>query len=231
LAGAAFMYDWNFKQGMQEFNKALALSPDWADTHREYAILLRILGKPEEAIAEAKKALETDPFSPSIRASVGWQYYYARRCDEAIDQFELTLQMDSGFLAAHEGLVKCYQHKGMEAEAIQQLTNELRLASADDLADQLKKIYQNSGYESAMRFLYRSKLQQYYEAAKETYIPPLIFANLYSLLDDKDEAFRWLEKAYEERSSQLTDLKVDPDYDNIRSDPRFMALVNKIGLP
>ena len=231
LAAATFFYDWKFAEGIQQYQRALELSPESAETHREYAIFLRVLGRSDESIAEAKKALEADPFSASIRASLAWQYYYAHRWDEAINQFKVSLQMDPSFLAAHEGLVKCYQQKQMENEAIEELITEMRLAGADDLAGQIRSNYQTTGYGGAVRGLYLAKLHQYQQGAKETYVPPLVFANLYSLLDEKDQAFEWLEKAYQERSSKLTDLKLDPDYDNIRSDPRFSALVKKIGLP
>jgi len=231
LAAATFFYDWKFAEGVQQYQRALELSPESAETHREYAIFLRVLGRSDESIAEAKKALEADPFSATIRASLAWQYYYAHRWDEAINQFKVTLQMDPSFLAAHEGLVKCYQQKQMENEAIEELITEMRFAGADDLAGQIRSTYQSTGYGGAVRGLYLTKLHQYQQGAKETYVPPLVFANLYSLLDEKDQAFEWLEKAYQERSSKLTDLKLDPDYDNIRSDPRFSALVKKIGLP
>jgi hypothetical protein len=139
--------------------------------------------------------------------------------------------MDSSFLAAHEGLVKCYQQKRMEKEAIGELIIEMRIAGGNDLAEQIDRTYRRLGYEGAIRALYLTKLDQYQQAAKEMYVSPLIFADLYSLLDDKDEAFKWLDKAYQEHQSKLTDLKLDPDYDNIRGDSRFTLLVNKIGLP
>ena len=231
IAGSTFFYDWNFQKGIQEFQRAFELSPEAADTHREYAILLRTLGRVDEAIAEAKQALDRDPFSASIRASLGWQYYFARRWDEAINQFKVVLQMNPDFLPAHEGLVKCYQQKQMYKEAIDQLIAEMRSAKADDLAQLIRNRYQSSGYEGAIRSIYLTKLQQYHQAAEQIYISPLVFANLYSLLDEKDAALEWLEKAYQERATKLLELKIDPDYDNIRSDPRYTALLKKIALP
>ena len=82
-----------------------------------------------------------------------------------------------------------------------------------------------------LRKLYLTKLKQFHQVADKTYISPMVFADLYSLLGEKDEAFKWMDKAYQERSSKLLDLKLDPDYDNLQSDPRFAALVSKIGLP
>jgi len=231
LAAATFFYDWDFNHGMEQMKRAVELSPEWPDAHREYGVFLRVLGRPEESTNQAKQALEGDPFSAGMRASLAWAYYYAHQWDEAINHFKVTLQMDSNFLAAHEGLAKCYQQKKMEKEAIEHFISEMRAGGADQLAEQIESTYQSMGYGGAVRALYLTKLQQYQQLAKEAYVSPLFFADLYALLDEKDEAFKYLEEAYQERQSKLTDLKLDPDYDNIRSDPRFAALVKKIGLP
>jgi eukaryotic-like serine/threonine-protein kinase len=231
IAATTFFYDWKFREGLRQAQSALEKNPQWADDFREYAIYLRVFGRTSEAIVQAKKALELDPFSASMRASLAWEYYYAHQWDEAINQFKVTLQMEPSFLIAHEGLAKCYQQKKMGKEAIQQFVSEMRASGADQLAEQIESTYQSMGYEGAIRALYLTKLQQYQQLAKEAYVSPLFFADLYALLGEKDEAFKYLEEAYQERQSKLTDLKLDPDYDNIRSDPRFAALVKRIGLP
>ena len=231
LAVAGLFYDWNWPEAEKGFKRVLEQMPSWSDAHREYSVYLRTMGKTDEAIAEARKARELDPLSVSLSASLGWAYFYAHRWDEAIAQFKQTLEMDPQFLAAHEGLAKCYQQKGMQREAFQEIEEEFRLAGDTESADVLESTYQRVGYEAALRTLYLDRLEQYKGAAKTMYISPLVFATLYALLDEKDEAFSWLEKAYQERSSKLTDLKIDPDFDNLRGDPRFASLVNRIGLP
>jgi tetratricopeptide (TPR) repeat protein len=108
------------------------------------AVFLRVLGRIDEAIAEAKKGPKGDPFSPSMRASLAWPYYYAHRWDDAINNFKITLQMDGNFVPAHEGLAKCYPQKKMEKEAIQQFITEMRIAGADQLAEQIESTYQST---------------------------------------------------------------------------------------
>jgi hypothetical protein len=104
-------------------------------------------------------------------------------------------------------------------------------ADAQDVAEMLRQEYKRAGYRNAMRKLYRLKLDQFRQAAKTEYVSPFLLANLYALLGDRDQTFAWLEKSYAERSSKLTDLKVDPDFDGIRSDPRFADITRRIGLP
>jgi eukaryotic-like serine/threonine-protein kinase len=231
LGATSFFYDWNFAEGIAQFRKALQLNPGWADGHREYSVALRVLGRSDESIAEARQAREADPFSVSMSSSLAWAYYYAHRWDDAIAQFKRTLGMDPQFLPAHEGLFKCFQQKNMERDAVEQLVAEMDSAGADDMAGLIQNEYRSTGYQGMLRTLYLTKLKQFQQVAGKTYISPIVFADLYSLLGEKDEAFKWLEKAYQERSSKLIDLKLDPDFDNLHSDPRFVALVSKIGLP
>jgi eukaryotic-like serine/threonine-protein kinase len=231
LGATSFFYDWKFEEGIGQFRKALQLNPGWADGHREYSVALRVLGRPDESIAEARQAREADPFSVSMSSSLAWAYYYAHRWDDAIAQFKSTLGMDPQFLPAHEGLFKCFQQRNMETDAVQQLVAEMEAAGADDMAELIQNEYRSMGYQGMLRKLYLTKLKQFHQVADKTYISPMVFADIYSLLGEKDEAFQWLEKAYRERSSKLIDLKLDPDYDNLHSDPRFAALVSKIGLP
>jgi tetratricopeptide (TPR) repeat protein len=167
----------------------------------------------------------------SLISALGRTYFYAHRWDDAITQFRQALERDAQYLSAHEGLVKCYQEKGMQREAIAELETELRIAGDSENSEAVRATYQKSGYSAALRNLYLSRLNQYRIAASAMYISPLIVADLYTLLDDNNEAFKWLDKAYEERSSKLTDLKIDPDFDNLHSDPRFAKLASRIGLP
>jgi tetratricopeptide (TPR) repeat protein len=189
------------------------------------------MGRIDEAITESKQARLQSPLSVSLISALGWTYFYAHRWDDAIAQFQQALERDAQYLSAHEGLVKCYQQKGMQREAITELETELRIAGDNENAQAVRAKYESKGYEATLRDFYGSRLEQYLTAARATYISPLIVADLYALLDKKDEAFNWLEKAYEEHSSKLTDLKIDPDFDNLHSDPRFLKLASRIGLP
>ena len=231
LGSFDYLLDWNWPRAEKNLKRALELNPGDPGTHRAYSIYLRTMGRMEEAINESKQARLQSPLSVSLISALGWTYYYAHRWDDAITQFRQALERDGQYLSAHEGLVKCYQQKGMQKEAIQQLETELRTADDGELAQAVRNAYDKSGYMAGLRTLYTTRLEQYRYASHAMYVSPLVMADLYSMLDEKDEAFKWLEKAYEERSSKLTDLKIDPDFDNLHSDPRFSALVKKIGLP
>jgi eukaryotic-like serine/threonine-protein kinase len=231
LGSIELYYDWDWSKAEKDLKRELELTPGHSGAHRTYAGYLRIMGRFDEAIEESRRAREQNPLSVSLISALGWTYFYAHRWDDAIAQFRQALERDSQFLGAHEGLVKCYQQKGMQKEAIEELETELRIAYDSELARAVHDAYGKNGYAAALRTLYSARLEQYLYASHAMYVSPLVMADLYSLLNEKDEAFRWLEKAYEERSSKLTDLKVDPDFDSLRSDPRFTALVKKIGLP
>jgi serine/threonine protein kinase/Tfp pilus assembly protein PilF len=231
LASFDHLYAWNWSGAEKNVKRAIELNPGDAGAHREYSGILRTVGRFEQAIVESRQAREQNPLSVSLIASLGWTYFYAHRWDDAIAQFRQALERDSQLLGAHEGLVKCYQQKGLQKDVIQELEIELRIADDGELAQAVRNAYRKNGYAAALRTLYSARLEQYRYASRAMYVSPLVMADLYSLLDEKDEAFRWLEKAYEERSSKLTDLKIDPDFNNLQSDPRFAALIRKIGLP
>jgi serine/threonine protein kinase/Tfp pilus assembly protein PilF len=231
LGSIDYLYDWNWSRAEKNLKRAIELNPGYPGAHRAYSGYLRTMGRLEEAIKESKQAREESPLSVSLISSLGWTYFYAHRWDDANAQFRQALERDAQYLAAHEGLVKCYQQKGMQKEAIAELETELRVADDPELAQALRDAYEKNGYAAALRTLYLARLEQYRKAASAMYISPLIVADLYALLDEKDGAFLWLEKAYEERSSKLTDLKIDPDFDNLHSDPRFAKLAKRIGLP
>jgi eukaryotic-like serine/threonine-protein kinase len=226
-----YLYDWNWPQAEKDLKHALELNPGEVRPHRAYSGYLRIMRQFDGAIAESRQARDQSPLSVSLISALGWTYFYAHRWDEAIAQFRQALERDAQYLSAREGLVKCYQQKGMLNEALEELDTELRSADETVLAEAMRATYEKSGYSAALRTVYLTRIEQYRTAANEIYVSPIVFADLYSLLGQKDEAFNWLEKAYQEHSSKLIDLKVDSDYDNIRSDPRFGALVKKIGLP
>lgn len=231
LGSVDYLYDWNWSQAEKDLKRALELNPGNAGSHRSYSGYLRTMGRLDEAIAESRLAREQNPLSVSLISALGWMYFYAHRWDDAIAQFRQALERDAQYLGAHEGLVKCYQQKGLQKESMQELEAELRISGDEELSRAVHTAYIKNGYPAALRTLYSTRLEQYRYASRAMYVSPLVMADLYALLDEKDEAFSWLQKAFEERSSKLTDLKIDPDFDNLHSDPRFAVLVKKIGLP
>ena len=156
-----------------------------------------------------------------FNTSLRWVFYYAHHYAEAIEPFQTSIAMDPTFLSAQLGLARAYQQNHMEKEAI----------LAWHLASELAKIYASSGYAAAMRMFHSKALELNTDAARDSYVSPMVFAGLQATLGDKDKAFSWLARADTERSSKLLDLKVDPDFDSLRGDPRFTELVRHIGLP
>jgi tetratricopeptide (TPR) repeat protein len=192
---------------------------------------LRSLGRFEEAIEEAKRALELDPFWFETNVGVGATYFWAGRYDEAIEQFKKTIDLDPNYPDVHDFLADAYARKKMFAEAMNEEEEYLKLRGDPEGAKQFRKDSENFGYLKAREFQYQRELDLYLQAVEDQYIPPITIATLYSQLNQKDKAFEWLEKVYEEKSSGLPSIKTSPEFENLRSDPRFSQLMKRVGLP
>jgi pentatricopeptide repeat protein len=227
VASAKLWYTWDWVGAESAFRQALDLSPNDAIAHRRYAWYLITMGRQNEAIAVMHRAQELNPLSPGISRNVGLVFYLARQYDQAIAQFRASLEMDPNFRTAYSGLVYAYLQKGMYAEA---------LAACQQMLDRWGHdpgILWDVGYASAVsgkRDQARQVLAELHERAQHAYVKPLAFAWISIGLDEKDEAFAWLQKAYEDRDPYLTLLNADPVYDSLRSDPRFTALLKRIRL-
>jgi TolB-like protein/DNA-binding winged helix-turn-helix (wHTH) protein/Tfp pilus assembly protein PilF len=231
LGAIAMWYDRDLQAAERIYKLAMELNPNWVPTYRGYAICMRAMGRPDEAIASMKHARDLDPLSVALNASLGWEFYYAHHYPEAIEQFQTSIAMDPTFLFALFGLASAYQQNHMEKETILAWQDYITAAGNPNLASELAKIYASSGYAAAMRMFRLKALEFNTDAARDSYVSPMVFAGLQATLGNKDEAFSWLAQADAERSSKLLDLKVDPDFDSLRGDPRFTELVKHMGLP
>jgi TolB-like protein len=223
--------DWDWPAAEREFRKALEVDPQDVVVRRYYSQLLRILGRWDEAIAEMKRAQELDPVGVETSQGLGATYYQARRYDEAIEQFKKTLELDPRHVRVHQLLAEVYARKGMHKEAIACWQQIFILSGDEEGARMMGEDFEAGGYEEVMRSLYRGVLDSLTESAKHGYVSPVSFAVAHAKLNEKDQAFTWLEKCYAERTGGLPYVKADPDFDNLRSDPRFPALMRRIGLP
>jgi len=223
LALVKATYEWDWAGAEREFKRALELNPNYANGRYFYAFMyLAPMGRHEEAIAEMKRALETDPLSLIINANLGEIYYYARRYDQAIEQGRRTLEIDSDFVVAHNNLKDVYEQKGMFENATAEIE---KLGGAAPL---LQKAYAAAG----ARGYWQKRLELLLDRLKRgEYIGPAIIAKIYAQLGDKDRAFEWLEKAYADRDSDLSYLRVESPYDPLRSDPRFQDLLRRMNFP
>ena len=227
MASAKLWYTWDWVGAESAFRQALALSPNDAVTHRRYAWYLITMGRLQDAIAVMHRAQELNPVSPGISRHVGTVFYFARQYDRAVAQFHATIGMDPTFRAAYSGLVYAYLQQGKYTEALEICQQMLERWGRDPW------ILWDLGYASAVsgqQDRARQVLAELHERAQHAYVRSLAFAWVSIGLDQKDHAFAWLEKAYEEHEPYLTLLHADPVYDGLRADPRFTALTQKIGL-
>jgi eukaryotic-like serine/threonine-protein kinase len=222
LAAIKSTYDWDWAGAEKEFNLAIQLNPNYATAHQRYSLFLPITGRFQEAIAEAQKARDLDPLSLPANENLGDILYLARRYEEAEQQLKKTIELDPNYGVAHSTLSKVYEAKGLHEEA---LNARLRNASPEN-AQAARQVYASAG----IKGVWRDRLNQLLERGKKEYVSPADIALFYARLNEKDEAFKWLDKAMEERSILFNYLVADARFDNIRSDARFPELLRRVGL-
>ncbi len=228
LATIKMEYDWDWKGAEKEFQRALELNPSYATAHQWYAEYLATVGRHDESKAEMKRALELDPLSLIINTGLGWSFFYARQYDQAIKQCRKTLEMEPDFMNAHLCLAQAYLLEGRGEEATLELQKLATLGGAtSEKVSGIRKSYRAEG----LKGLWKWQLENRREESRHKYVSPALFAEAYAQLGEKDLAYRWLEKAYEERDDALSVLKTWPFWDPLRSDPRFQDLVRRVGLP
>ena len=226
----AFIYnwfDWDWAGSEREAKRAIELNPNLGLAHIAYAQLLSHLGRHEEAITEGVRARELDPLSLIINTLNGSNLYQARRYDEADASLRKTLEMDPNFWIAHLFLGKTYLSKKEYPEAIAEFTKAREISGGNSEAISMAGCVWAIAGDAAKA---RAVLNELKALANERYVPSTNLAALYCALGEKDEAIAWLDKAYEDRDIRLNRLKVEPKWDSIRSDPRFVAIVKRMGL-
>jgi TolB-like protein/DNA-binding winged helix-turn-helix (wHTH) protein/Tfp pilus assembly protein PilF len=219
-----FEHDWAAAE--REFQRAIALNSSYVTAHHWYAYCLMAQTRVEEALREIRLAQGLDPLSLIINTDVAELLYCARRFDEAIRQAQKTLEMDTSFPLAHRVLGLAYEQKGMYKESVAELQVQVRLSGRADYAlAELARGYVLTGNRNEAETLLR-ELQALDPQNPGTSIG---LAFLYAALGDKDQAFFWLEKSARERMGIIL-IKVQPYFDSLRSDPRFLAIERRMGL-
>lgn len=228
LGYISFTYDGDWSAAGKHFEQALALNPAYTRGHTFYPFYLSSIGRSEEALEVAKGALDIDPASPAVSHSLAVQLYLARKFDRAIEQAHDTLEMDANFAISYAVLGEVYLSKEMYREGLSALEKYSALSRSGAASLALL------GYSHA-RLGERKESLQMIEAlkaaSKQSFVPALFVALVYAGLEDKDQTFTWLEKAYEERFNRLAYLKVEAFWDPLRSDPRFADLLRRVGIP
>ncbi|MBA7656831.1 hypothetical protein ES703_64758 [subsurface metagenome] len=227
LGFVKFKYDWDWAGAEREFKRAIELDPNYTYAHINYSLCLSEMGRHDEAIKEAKRGLESEPLSLDNNNVLGWALYLARRYDHQIEQLQNLLEIDQNHWIAHNNLARAYAEKGMYKKAIVEAQKAIELSGRNTMA------IATLGYIYALaerRDEARKVLDDLFELSKQEYVSSFYIALVYTCLGQKDQAFEWLEKAYEEHDVYLSQLKVFPLFDSLRSDPRYKALLKKMNL-
>lgn len=230
LAFIYWHYDWNWPAAEREFQHALLLNPSYPTAHHWHAFFLVSQGQLEQAVQEIRRAQESDPLSSIINTDVGEILFYDRQYDQAIAQERQTLEMSPDFILAWRLMAVAYLQKHDYEKALATMHRAMQIPGDRLLLEgTLGMVYAGSGQKQPARLIAR-RLEQNAErqGMEELY---LAVAEIYSALHDPDNAMLWLEKAYQTRDGGLTLLQVLPVFDWLHSDPRFLSLLRRIGLP
>ena len=227
LAIVNAQYEWNWKEAEKEYRRAIELNPGYAASHQFYGWLLMYRGQLEGALDEAKRSQQLDPLAPFINANVAWMYYMNRRYDESIEISKRMLEMDSSFAVTHYNLGQAYEQKSMFGEAIMEFQKARQLDKDKPyILSLIAHVYALSDNRKEAEKL----LAELTEISHRKQVNPFAFALIYIGLGEKDQAFEWLDKAFESRDEELMPLKVDPRLEPLRSDSRYTAMLTKMGL-
>ncbi len=221
-------YDWDWSGADKEIRRAIELNPSYADAHRLHAEVLWQTGRLNEAIAETKRNLELDPISLGNNVDLGVEYFLARQYDQVISQERKVLELDPNYIEAYYFRGIAYLKKSMLEEGKADLEKGLAIAPASEVA------LTGVGYGYAVtgrRAEAHRVLDKLNELSKQKYVSPIWRVKIYAGLVEKDKAFEWLEKAYEDHSIvSVGYIKTNPMFDPLRSDPRFADLLRRTNL-
>jgi len=227
LAWVLFIYDWDWHGAVRTFRRAVELNPAYATAHQWYSFVLAALGQLDQALVQGHAALDLDPASFSIRRSVGWLYYYARRYDTALDHLRRAIAMNPTSQETYRLLGIALSQQGDYDQA------ERALREAVSIPEESAYAAACLGYVLAKRGERQAAegiLAELEQRRRSEYVSPVAIQMIHVGLGNHDQAFAWLERAYEERRGWLAYLKVEPMHDPLRSDPRFGEFVRRMKL-
>ena len=222
------LYEGDWSGAESAFIRARDLNPNYQRYHLDYAHYLRMMKRFEESVAESKRVLELDPLSALYNRQVALALYFARRYDEAIEQCGKTLDLEPGMPTAYRWLAKSYEQKGLYGQAVEAWLKTIQFTGLGPGAGAaLREAYAASGWKG----FWRKALDLRKGRAKQGNVDLYVLAEIYARLGDKDQAFFWLKKDYEQNNHHpLVWLNCDPFWDDLRSDRRYIDLVRRMGL-
>ena len=227
LGFSRMFFDWDWVGAERDFVRAIELSPRYPTANHWYAELMVLTGRNEEAIAQSKRALESDPLSLIINTLLGWAPHYERRYDRAIKQYLRTLELDASFVPAHFFLGLTYIRKSRFEEAIAEFQQAMSLFGDNALF----LISQGYAYASAGNHdEARAVLRETEHLGQRSYEQPYYRAAVHLALGDAETTFQCLNRTVEAHDTWAAFLRVDPIWDELRSDTRFTELLSQVGL-
>jgi serine/threonine-protein kinase len=225
--GYVYHYDWKWADAERELKRAIELNPSFALAHVWYANLLMSLRRMDDALTQVFAARELDPFSLVINTNTGWVLTRAGRPADAVTVFTRTLELDSTYLQARLRLVDALFYLGRLDEAREQAERTVVFSGRSAMAlKTLAMVEARAGRTGAVLDI----LSELQARARTDYVPPGVFAWIFIMLGDNDSAIAWMTRAFEERSNAMAYVDTDPAWDGLRNDPRFQAVVSKVGL-
>jgi TolB-like protein/Flp pilus assembly protein TadD/predicted Ser/Thr protein kinase len=225
--GMIYWSQWDSAKGETEFKRSIELTPNYPIAHLWYAVRLRDMGRMAESLAEMRRGRDLDPLSPVANLNVGRTLFGEGEYDKALAEYQRLLDQDPAWSQAHYELGRTYEQMGKLEEAIEELKKSVELSDRPIHIAELAHAYAVAGHKEQAGKL----LKELRAASVQRYVSAYDIALVYAGLADEEEIFRWLEKAYGERESGLLNLKWDPAFSNLYSDPRFADLLRRIGLP
>jgi TolB-like protein len=232
LAFVKYVFEWHWKEAQDCFKKAIELNPRYAPVRHVYSVYLATVWKQfDQALAEINKGLELDPLSLPINHMAGLLLLLGRRPDEAITQFRKTLEIDPHFTLAHQNMGYAFEYKQMYREAVEEFLqgNPFGDTSPENMKA-LERAFRGSGWKGYLRKQLDLSLARW-ESDGRWHGYAYSIARNYARLDDRNNAFFWLEEAYKAHSGLLIWTPIELHFDNLRSDPRYMDLHRRLDLP
>ncbi len=228
LANMKLFHEWDWAGADREYRRSIELNPNYANAWHMYAFFLISISKLDEAVAAAKRAAELDPLSPVMINGVAAALTFAGRYDEALEQMEKIIETDFNLPTTYEWVGYLYFRKGRDDRAVEiSLKNIAMLPNAGELREALQLAYAESGFVG----FWRRWLELAVDEQKIPIASTFYTASRYAFIGDKERAYEWLEKAYEERAGFLVHLNVEPNFESMRNEPRFIDLARRIGIP
>ncbi|HEY6050123.1 MAG TPA: tetratricopeptide repeat protein, partial [Thermoanaerobaculia bacterium] len=225
LAYALFYYDWNWPEALREIRRCMEEAPTDATAHNYYASFLTAISRFDESMSIWRRAQELDPLAPIIRAGPAWNLLLSRRYEEAIAAADKVLEVDPTFPVALGVIGLASSRLSRHEKAIQALKKAIEASSSTRYRGDLAYVYAKAGRPDEAR----DALTELREFSKTRYVSPYYLAPAHAALGDFETAFARLEEAFAERSPGMTYLMIDPNLDDLRSDPRFGELLRRVG--